>query len=293
MMRTVSNIFLIVLTLFLFGKSVLAYTSPGTATGFVNDFANVLKPEEKSALETKLQNFKNETSNEIVVITIATLSGDPIDTYANTLFREWGIGGKERNNGILVLAAIEDRKMRVEVGYGLEGAMPDLLTKQIQDADITPSFKNEKYGDGLSKGVDSLIAATKGEYEAPKQTKKSFPFELIFFALFMGSQILISVLAPTKSWWLGGVIGGGAGAIAGLVLKSLLFGGLLAAGGIGLGLLLDWFVSKSYEKSGGRDDFWNRGGFFGGTGSSWGGSGGGFGGFGGGSSGGGGSSSSW
>lgn len=293
MVRTISNILLIVLTLFLFGKSVLAYMSPGTPTGFVNDFANVLKPEEKSALEVKLENFKNETSNEIVVVTIPTLSGDPIDTYANTLFREWGIGGKEHNNGILVLAAIEDRKMRIEVGYGLEGAMPDLLTKQIQDVDITPSFKEGKYGDGFSKGVDSLIAATKGEYEAPKQAKKSFPFELVLLAIFMGGQVLISILAPTKSWWLGGVIGGGAGAVAGLVLKSLLFGGILAAGGIGLGLLLDWFVSKSYEKKGGRDDFWNRGGFWGTGGSSWGGSSGGFGGFGGGSSGGGGSSSSW
>ncbi len=292
-MRTISNILLIVLTLFLFGKSVLAYSSPGTPTGFVNDFANVLKPEEKAALETKLKNFKNETSNEITVVTISTLSGDPIDTYANTLFREWGIGGKEHNNGILVLVAIEDRKMRIEVGYGLEGAMPDLLTKQIQDTDITPLFINQEYGAGLTKGVDSLIAATKSEYEAPKQTKKSFPIELIMLGIFMGGQILISILAPTKSWWLGGVIGAGAGAVAGLVLKSLLFGGILAAGGIGLGLLLDYFVSKSYEKKGGRDDFWNRGGFFGGAGSSWGGSGGGFGGFGGGSSGGGGSSSSW
>lgn len=293
MMRIISNIFLIMITLFLFGKSVLAYSSPGMPTGFVNDFANVLKPEEKSALETKLQNFKNETSNEIVVVTVTTLAGDPIDTYANTLFREWGIGGKEHNNGILVLAAIEDRKMRIEVGYGLEGAMPDLLTKQIQDTDITPSFKNKEYGAGLTKGVDSLIAATKGEYEAPKQTKKSFPLELIMLGIFMGGQILISVLAPTKSWWLGGVIGGGAGAIAGVVLKSLFLGGLFAVGGICLGLLLDWFVSKSYEKKGGRDDFWNRGGLWGTGGSSWGGSGGGFGGFGGGSSGGGGSSSSW
>ena len=278
--------------LFLFGKGVLAYESPGKSTGFVNDFAQVFIQDEKLALEAKLSNFQSETSNEISVVTIKTLGGDSIETYATALFREWGIGGKEHNNGVLILAVIDDRKLRIETGYGLEGALPDLLTKQIQESEIIPEFKTGNYVSGLNKGVDAIIQATRGEYTQPKSTEtNSLPINLIFIMIFFGFQILISILAPTKSWWLGGVIGGFSGGFGGYLLGSLIFGGIGALLGTGVGLLIDYIVSKNYANRGvARDDFWHTGGF---GGSSWGGSSGGFGGFGGGSSGGGGSSSSW
>lgn len=276
--------------LFLCGKGVLAYQSPGTPTGFVNDFAGVLTSEQKTRLESALDNFQKETSNEISIVTIPTLNDEPIEDYANTLFREWGIGSKANNNGVLILAAINDHKLRIEVGYGLEGALPDLLTKTIQENEIIPSFKTKDYAGGFEKGVMAIMQATQGEYKGDStEHKQSIPFELIFFILFFGVQIVFAILAPTKSWWLGGVIGGAGGGIAGLVLGSVVFGIIGGLAGVGLGLLLDYIVSKNYKGPGG-----NSGGpwfFGGGGGSSFGG--GGFGGFGGGSSGGGGSSSSW
>lgn len=281
----------IVGALFLCGKGVLAYQSPGTPTGFVNDFANVLTAEQKTRLETTLDSFQKETSNEISIVTIPTLNGEPIENYANTLFREWGIGSKKNNNGVLILAAINDHKLRIEVGYGLEGALPDLLTKTIQENEIIPSFKTDDYAGGFEKGVLAIMQATQGEYKGePVEHKQSVPAELIFFMLFFGVQIIFAILAPTKSWWLGGVIGGLGGGIVGYILGALTFGIIGGLAGAGFGLLIDYLVSKNYKGPGGRPGggFW---GGFGGGGSSFGS--GGFGGFGGGSSGGGGSSTSW
>lgn len=281
---------LVVGALFLCGKGVLAYTSPGKPSGFVNDFANVLTSEQKTRLESVLDSFQKETSNEISIVTIPTLNDEPIEDYANTLFREWGIGSKANNNGVLILAAINDRKLRIEVGYGLEGALPDILTKQIQEQQIIPLFKAGDYAGGLEKGVIAIMQATEGEYIAEKtEQKKSVPLELIFWLFFFGAQIIFAILAPTKSWWLGGVIGGIGGGIVGYLFGTLLFGIIGGLAGVGLGLLVDYLVSKNYKGSGNRSDGpWF---FGGGGGSSFGG--GGFGGFGGGSSGGGGSSSSW
>lgn len=279
----------IVSALFLFGKGVLAYQSPGQPSGFVNDFANVLTADQKTSLEKTLTDFQKQTTNEISIVTIPTLNDEPIEDYANALYRDWGIGSKANNNGVLVLAVIGDRKLRIEVGYGLEGALPDLLTKQIQENEIVPLFKNGFYGQGLEQGVNAIIQATQSEYVGTSQKQeKSFPLEIIFFLIFFVFQIIIAILAPTKSWWLGGVIGGVGGGVAGYVFGSLMLGIIGGLAGVGLGLLLDYLVSKNYKGPGN-----NSGGpwFFGGGGSSFGG--GGFGGFGGGSSGGGGSSSSW
>lgn len=281
---------LVVGALFLCGKGVLAYTSPGKPSGFVNDFANVLTADQKSNLENILSDFQKQTTNEISIVTIPTLNDEPIEDYANTLFREWGIGSKTNNNGVLLLAAINDRKLRIEVGYGLEGALPDLLTKQIQENEIISSFKDGNYANGLQRGVTAVMQATRGEYQNnnPQQEDKSFPTELIFLGLFFGAQIIFAILAPTKSWWLGGVIGGIGGGVLGFILSSFVFGIVAGLFGVVIGLLVDYFVSKNYK---GPGDHSGGPWFFGGGGSSFGG--GGFGGFGGGSSGGGGSSSNW
>ena len=279
--------------LFLCGKGVLAYQSPGTPTGFVNDFANVLTVDQKVRLETALDTFQKETSNEISIVTITTLNDEPIENYANELFRDWGIGSKKNNNGVLVLAVINDRKLRIEVGYGLEGALPDLLTKTIQENEIVPAFKTENYADGLEKGVLAIMQATQGEYAAePVNKKMSFSIEMIFFLLFFVFQFLFVILAPSKSWWLGGVLGGVTGAVIGVLVLASIWAILTGVIGVILGLVFDYFVSRAYSKN--PDKFNNRGGggFWGGFGGG-GSSGGGFGGFGGGSSGGGGSSSSW
>lgn len=279
-------------TLFVFTKSVLGYQGVLKPNGYVNDFASMVSPEARASIEEKLTLFKNETGNEITLVTIEDLQGEDIQPFATRLFREWGLGEKERNNGILFLISKNDKKMRIEVGYGLEGALPDITAGSIIRNEVTPLFKEGKFDQGIIQGIDSIILATKNEYIRPVEKKINgnlFPFFMFIFIF--GWQILVAILAPTKSWWLGGVIGGTIGAVVGAVMSSLLWGGLATAGFGLLGLFIDYVVSKKYKKGSHPVDS-----FFSGGTSGWGsggGSSGGFGGFSGGSSGGGGASGSW
>lgn len=285
------------LSIFFVGGVVFAYTSPGKPTGFVNDFAKVLTEGQVGELNQKLTEYKQTTGKEVSVVTIQSLEGDTVENYANTLFREWGIGEKEKNNGVLLLIAIADRKMRIEVGYGLEGDLTDLQTYRIQTDLITPQFKEQKYFEGISAGVDGILSTLNGEVPQNTPAEKSFSFVKNFFGgffvLFLFSvQFIFAILAPTKSWWLGGVLGGGLGVLIGLFAGSLIIGSVSIVSLILLGLLIDFIVSHAYAMRGStRNDFWR--GEWGGGGFGGGGGGGGFGGFGGGSSGGGGSSSGW
>lgn len=284
-------------TFFVCASFVFAYVSPGSPNGYANDFTGTLTPEQLSTLNSQLATYQTTSGNEIAVAVVNNLGGDSIENYANSLFREWGIGSKETNKGVLLLVSIEDRKMRIEVGYGLEGILTDLGTYRIQTDIISPYFKEQQYFEGIQAGVNTIVNTLAGEeIPAPKQ-KKNFllngdMFQILFVFLIFGAQILFGILAPTKSWWLGGLLGGGVGLGIGFFMGSLVVGGISVIGLVALGLLVDFLVSRSYTKHGNsRNDFWTGpwmgGGFGGGSG------GGGFGGFGGGSSGGGGSSSSW
>lgn len=300
---------LIIFSLALFlvaGFSARAYYNPGKPAAFVNDYAGVLKPEQVSALENKLSQFNATTSNEIAVVIIKSLEGDTIENFAVKLFADWKIGKAKQDNGVLLLIAIDDRKMRIETGYGLEGALPDATAYQIITKTLTPAFRNNDYYGGIDQATDQIIAATKGEYSAQASTASSsapkFLSHLSFDAIFwiiIGLFYLISALwrflAKSKSWWQGGVIGAVIGLIISLIffsIVSLIVWPLILGG---LGLLFDFLVSRVLPQPGpikrGRNNLW----FFGGGGGNGfgGGSGGGFGGFGGGMSGGGGSSGSW
>lgn len=277
----------------------LAYKNPGQPSGFVNDFANVLSIQDKQALEMKISQFEKETSNEISVVIINDLGGDTIENYAVELFKDWGIGKKGNDNGVLILVSIGDRKMRIEVGYGLEGALTDAQSNWIINSVMKPSFQSGNYYQGIDGAVDNIIAATKGEYIPSQSTsnKKSASsgdfFFLLIYLIFVPFMWLLRIMARSKSWWLGGILGAIAGVVVGF-FEGFVYLGIAAMGVFGiLGLLLDLFVSKNYQKvqqSGGRFPWWlggGSGGFSGGSG------GGGFGGFGGGGSGGGGSSGDW
>ncbi|MBP6855407.1 MAG: TPM domain-containing protein [Candidatus Pacebacteria bacterium] len=279
---------------------VYAYEKLDRPSGFVSDFARVLSVDQKTALEQKLSTFEKETSNEIAVVIIDSLKGDYIENYAVKLFADWGIGKKDKDNGVLFLVAVSDRAMRIEVGYGLEGALTDALSVRILDDNVRPFFKQNDYAGGIGAGVDAIISATKGEYKASSTRATQSSGEWLFFVLFgilWGGGWLFSimvVLGRSKSWWAGGIVGGVLGAIVWIVLGvwwgavSVLIFGVV-------GLLLDRSMSRSYQRAiiMGTLPWWAKkrkggGGFFGGSGG-----GGGFGGFSGGSSGGGGGSSSW
>ncbi len=296
---TIAFSFLLPFSLFLSSPEAFAYTSPGRPTGHVNDFAGILNAEEKAMIDGKLVAIEQSTGAQVAVVTVRTIGDDEtIETYAEKLFREWGIGSADRDTGLLLLVAVDDRQMRIEVGYGLEGAVTDIQSGNIIRQVLTPAFQAGEYGQGISSAVDALSATISGspeaaQYSAPSsQSSNSGEWSGgIFFLIIVVFNIMARLLGKTKSWWLGGVIGAVIGAIIGLIASSLAIGISATVLLTLLGLLFDYVVSRRPPGSGGgHGGFWpiflggGRGGGFGG---------GGFGGFGGGMSGGGGASGRW
>ena len=134
-------------------------------TGRVVDNAGLIDPATEQALVAKLEAFEKKGSDQIVVATIASLDGEAIEPYANRLFRAWGLGQAGENNGILLLIAKNDRKMRIEVGYGLEGTLTDLHSKLIIENDLVPAFRAGDFAGGISKAVDDIIMVLEGHPE--------------------------------------------------------------------------------------------------------------------------------
>jgi uncharacterized protein len=126
-------------------------------TGRVVDQANVISPEARTALQQKLAELESKSSIQLVVATVASLDGQEIEPYANELFRNWKLGDKVKNNGVLLLVAPKERRVRIEVGYGLEGTLTDALSKIIITNAIAPRFKEGDYSGGISRGVDDII----------------------------------------------------------------------------------------------------------------------------------------
>lgn len=132
-------------------------------TGRVVDAAGLLDESRKSALEQRLAGHEANTTEQVVVATVLSLEGRTIEEYANLLFREWGLGQRETNNGVLLLVAPNERKVRIEVGYGLEGKLTDLLSADIIQRRIVPRFKEGDYAAGVEGGVDGILGVLTGE----------------------------------------------------------------------------------------------------------------------------------
>lgn len=280
------------------GSFAHAYTSPGTPSGYVNDFANVISEPVEAELSNILSLYAASTTNEISVVTVSSLDGDYIENYAEKLFQEWGIGTSKNNNGVLVLLATEDRQLRIEVGYGLEGAIPDSVADRIIRDEMVPALKENNYDAAVTAGVAKVMEAARGEYAADNALSFSADLsgiaEGVLIFGFLALQWLFAILSRTKSWWLGGIIGLGLGAIVSSIFGWWLFGGAALTVGLMLfGLFFDYVVSSTYQHSKKYNvspPWWAGGSGGGGFGGS---SGGGFGGFGGGRSGGGGASGRW
>jgi uncharacterized protein len=146
--------------------AALALVSPSWAqdikfpelTGRVVDQANLLAPDTRQALDAKLTDLENKSSIQFAVATVDSLQDRDVETYANLLFRKWGLGDKKKNNGVLLLVAPNQKKVRIEVGYGLEGVLTDALSKLIIVNGIAPRFKKGDYGGGITRGVDDVIS---------------------------------------------------------------------------------------------------------------------------------------
>jgi uncharacterized protein len=187
----------------------------------VVDNANILSPEQQATLERKLVVLDDSTSNQIVVLTVPTLGDQPIEDVAVETFRSWGIGSKKNNNGVLILIAVNDRKVKIEVGYGLEGAIPDVTCKDIIDNYISPNFKQGNYYKGLDEATDNLAKAAAGEYKVQRKDTSSGGGSGIF--VFIVIIVIVFVV-------IGGSRGGGGG--GGLWLAAPL---LFSGGGFGGG----------------------------------------------------------
>jgi uncharacterized protein len=227
----------------------------------VSDFANVLEPQSRAQLEAYAGQIERTTGVQMAIVTLKSLDGNPIEDVSNDLFRQWGVGKKGKDEGIMLLLAVQEHRDRIEVGYGLEPILPDGFDGSILRG-IQPLLRQGAYGQALISGavqMGAYIARAKGitPENRPRTQDRTY---------------------TTRSRGLPWPV-----IVIGIIVLLLLFRGGGSGGGLLTGLILGNLLGR-----GGRDSGWGGGGFGGG-----GGGGGGFGGFGGGDSGGGGASGSW
>jgi uncharacterized protein len=132
-------------------------------TGRIVDQANVMTPESRVDLESKLKDLEDKSGIQLVVATVKSLQGSDIETYANELFRTWKLGQAQKNNGVLLLVAPAEHKVRIEVGYGLEGTLTDALSSVIISSAMVPRFKANDYSGGIERGVDGIVSVLGGD----------------------------------------------------------------------------------------------------------------------------------
>lgn len=140
--------------------------------GYVNDYAKMISPAQRLQLERVLQSFDLSDSTQIAILTIPSLAGDPIEDFSIRTVNKWQIGRKTKDNGVLLLVAKQDKKIRIEVGKGLEGVLTDLLSGRIIDQLIAPRFKTGQLDEGFSAGIAAIIKATRGEFTADKTSRQ-------------------------------------------------------------------------------------------------------------------------
>lgn len=230
---------LIALLLFLIPSLLYAQMTFPAYDGFVNDYENILSNDEE--LESKLSAFEKESTVEIVVVTVNDFSGTTIEDYAVKLFENWKIGKADVDNGVLILVSSNERKARIEVGYGIEGVLPDSLAGRVQDEYMIPAFANGDYNKGISDSVDVLIGIIKEDptviSSLNSTNSESGSIDVIVMILIFS----LYIMAVSKSWWLGGVIG----LIAGLYFAYQSGSYILPFITTPLGLFLDFILSKT------------------------------------------------
>ncbi len=264
-----------------------ALTFPALNGLRVVDEAGLFSALQKASLENKLALYEENTINQIVVVTLKSLQGYDISDYGYQLGRHWGIGTKEHNNGLVIIIAPNERKTRIEVGYGLEGAVPDATAKTIIDTIMLPEFKKGAYFDGTTKGIETIMRAIKGEYKAPAKKKQqstqldSFIAPVLFFLFVIVQSIFSSgktyktrlipalflgTITGTISWFLFSIVGLSI-VVAFIAFLMTLFGVSFGSGGSGSSGG-SWSGGSSYSGGSSGEGFSGGGGSFGGGGAS-------------------------
>ncbi|TYR37607.1 TPM domain-containing protein [Sphingobacterium phlebotomi] len=240
--------------------SLFSQNLPEAPNHLVTDYTGTLSRSETQALERKLLSFEDTTSTQIAVVLIRSTEGYDVADYAVQLGQKWGVGGKKYNNGVILLAALEDRTVTIQTGYGMEGALPDIIAHRIIQNEIRPNFSRQQYYQGLDAATNAIIAYTKGEYKADPKDRREKGEGIPVILIVVIVVVIISLISK-----------GGGGGRGGRVMT-----------GRGASDIFWWTLLSGMGRSGG-----------GGSGGFGGGGGGGFGGFGGGGFGGGGASGRW
>src|SRR5499426_3940058 len=193
--------------------TALALTFP-PLTGRIVDQANIIPADTRAALESKLADLEQKSGIQLVVATVSSLEGQDIEPYANELFRSWKLGEKTKNNGVLLLVAPNERRVRIEVGYGLEKTLTDALSKVIIANAITPRFKAGDFSGGVSRGVDDIITvlttdASEWEQRPSLRLDRQQPTDPASWLLLLAFIVFITLLivSPTFRWALFTAIG--------------------------------------------------------------------------------------
>jgi uncharacterized protein len=225
----------------------LAFNFP-PLTGRVVDQAGIMSAQSRNDLEAKLKDLESKSGIQLVVATVKSLEGSDVETYANELFRNWKLGEAKKNNGVLLLVAPAEHKVRIEVGYGLEGTLTDALSSVIISSAIVPRFKANDFSRGIERGVDGIISVLSGDTadwrpkpsvraeDSPQLSNGLFSILFLLFVIFVVWSLIRSarstssgryirrgggmIFLPTGGSWGGGFGGGGGG-----------FGGGFSGGG--------------------------------------------------------------
>jgi uncharacterized protein len=221
---------LVLVLILVFSCPILRAQQLPSPVGFVNDFAGVIDSQSKAQMEGIAGSLQAQTGAEIAVVTVQTIQPyGSIEEYTVDLATEWGIGKEDEDTGILILLAMEERRIRLEVGYGLEGLVPDGLAGEIIDQSILPALRSGDYGTGLLRGVQAVAGIIAKEYgvelgdyrlvESRKYTRPAIPIGLIMFIIFAflfgGGRFLLWPLlfmgAASRRGFYGGGFGSGGG----------------------------------------------------------------------------------
>lgn len=203
------------------GAQVLARAEeplPPAPQAHFNDYAGVVPAAEAQRLDAKLADFERQTSTQIVVAVFAQLPSPSLEDFTVRTAQAWRVGGKQHDNGAVLFVFVNDRKMKIETGYGLEGALPDQLAGRILDEQVRPRFRAGDWAGGLEAGIDGMIAATRGEYTAPppQRAARSSGASIVVLVVFVLIFLWLSSLGTRNSrtyagrgWRRGGYWGGG------------------------------------------------------------------------------------
>lgn len=146
---------------------------PPPPSAYFNDYAGVIAPADAARLDSKLRSFAAETSTQVVVAVFQALPSASLEDFTVRTAQAWRVGREDWDNGAVLFVFVDDRKMRIETGYGLEGALPDQLAARILDLEVRPRFRSGDWAGGLEAGIDGILAATRGEYRPPPQEPRS------------------------------------------------------------------------------------------------------------------------